>query len=179
MRWLSLLALLITVTACGGGSYRGRTDKLINNHSLLSEEKWGLELVKVDGEYSDAGSAKGLRHLNLEYFANQLMEVEEARIAVTDTMESLLRAINRDEQLRPRLLEYPMTVENITMRVRLEHFFGDYFDPIYIGFVVVEDGYITYYSPQNKIRQREPYNKALRIAVETEEQELQKADNRV
>jgi len=178
MKWLSLFTVLLLVTSCsiGGKSGRGRSEKIVHNHSLLTEEKWGIKLVTVDGEFSTEGTMKGLRHLNLEYYSNQLMEVEEAREAVTDTLEGLLRALNRDEQLRPNLLEYPLTVENLTMRLSLEHFFGDYFEPIYIGLVKVEDGYITYYTHNNKIKQREPYNKALRHIGDSEEQQLRDAD---
>ncbi len=176
-RWVALAITAFTMTSCRSGTVMEKTDELVANQAMMADESWGLKLVKVQGEYeSRAGIKDGIRHLNIEYYANQLMEVEEARAAITDTMERLLRALNRDEKLRPSILEYPLTVENITMNVKLQHFFGDYFDPVYIEKVTVEDGYVSYYTHRNKIKKREPYNQALREVADLREEELRQAE---
>lgn len=167
-------ACLALSSACSSKGFSDRSEKVVENYSKRAQLDHRLELQHFEFDYAD-GTMSGINHLTVEYYAYQLMEIDEARQAITETAEGLLQSINNDDELRPFILNYPMEVDNLTMRIEIEHFFGQYFEPVYIGYVVLEDGFISYYSYDKTLKRRESYDNAQRNIADMEAKAIEEA----
>ncbi len=172
---LSALVIATILTGCGGKAYVNATNQAVYRHAQLVEKSHDVKLMRSTPD-TLGGAEEGMDQLDVQYYVYRLMEVEDSRQLMTHLVDSLLKEINKDPELRPHLTEYPFTSDRLTVKLEFNHFFGDYFEPLYIKTVTLSDDMLTYYTFNKKIKRREPYTKAKQLVADRFQDELDQAE---
>lgn len=129
--------------------------------------KYKLKLYDSRIYYSDE---VGVYKLRLDFTTMQIVELCEARFMLVDIVEGYLSRINNNILLRGDLSHRPFSPMNLEVHVTFESFYVIDVDPMYIGFIIMEEGTSFFYNAEldNRIseywhKRIEPYSKTLQI----------------
>lgn len=92
---------------------------------------------------------EGIPSIRLEFITQHILELCEARQLLVDVVEGLLVKLNTD-YIEPELRPFPFTADQLEIYIDFESFYLEYDDPMYIGWVVLEDGIAFYYAANLK-----------------------------
>ena len=119
-----------------------------------------------------------MHRIRLQYRTQNILELQEARAMLVDLVEEYLETLNANP-LAQMNLEEGFSADNLLIYVDFQTYWGLYGDPLYIGWMVLEDGLVYYYDFDVKNRnvdywysRIESYNKSkevVRIERESEE----------
>lgn len=88
-------------------------------------KKHQMDCVGVGG-----GMMGSVYMIGLSFRVYHPLERNEARMLVVDCVEELLKAVNRNEEIRPYLQDYPFTTKNVSIAIYSSYPDGrDVFDP--------------------------------------------------
>lgn len=172
--FIPLLVVLCVLGACDRHWKNDGANRSIESQSKRFVSKHGLELKALRRKENQQGL---IERVHVGYFAHQLFDVDEAREAVVDVVEQLLQRLNGDDRSRTQLATYPFTGDQIDLVLKVDHFFGDYFDGTYVGRIVLAQGLVYYYSFDGKLTNRESYSTAREILRDRKMEELRLADS--
>lgn len=83
--------------------------------------------------------------IRLEFSSQGILTMGEARHLLVDIVEGLLDRIN-DTALAAEVLPNPFTADNLEIYIDLQSFHGEFVDPFYVGWIVLEKGHAFYYA---------------------------------
>ncbi len=106
------LCLLITISLYGRNYPHGEhlTDKIFNQ--VVSKELKPKFHYGVSG-YGGSSSRDYVRLIFADFDYQRHMNQDEIFDVLIETTETILRAYNSNKRIRPLLIEYPLTIENI------------------------------------------------------------------
>lgn len=114
-------------------------------------------------------SAEHLKSFCLSFTTVKYVNLEQARKLFVSACEQLLAKVNKDEQIRPCLSNFPFTGNNIEIMLSFKDEYGERVSPPSIAFVFVSKG-IVYYSNYDNEKFidvfNETYEEALKIYQE-------------
>lgn len=186
-RFLTLFALLMGLTSCMGPQLWRPEPPIVRDYDsdaftsvtlhqaarLAHKHRWYLDDAWIS--YDEAGIVHRIR---LQYRTQNILELQEARAMLVDLVEEYLETLNANP-LAQMNLEEGFSADNLLIYVDFQTYWGLYGDPLYIGWMVLEDGLVYYYDFDVKNRnvdywysRIESYNKSkevVRIERESEE----------
>lgn len=170
------LFLCIVISACNQEPSLPESDRLAYKISgRIAEQlndKYDLRLNGVG--LSGSGDEDSLKTIMLSFSLTHLVTKEEGRDLILKCIEDFLREINNFEEIRPYLVQFPFTYENIGLRILFysDASYRSTLDPN-IGCISLDDGIITYKIASshnefiNKSVEKESYEEALKIQNRT------------
>jgi len=89
--------------------------------------KWGAENYHMKGMGTRGRFAEFVREIGVTFKHNGALSKEEILVIYYECVEELLNRVNSDEQIRPFLLNYPFSKENISIEMSFypEEGYGD------------------------------------------------------
>lgn len=155
--------------ACHGVVENAAMTRIVLSYERELKQKYKLKLHDSRMYYNDE---VGIYKLRLDFTTMQIMELCEARFMLVDIVEGYLSRINNNILLRQDLSHRPFSPMNLEIHVTFESFYIIYVDPMYIGFVIMEDGTSYFYNAELNFRvsdywhkRIEPYSKTLEIVT--------------
>lgn len=91
--------------------------RLVFEEALFLQEKLHFSLFSCGGGYKDC-----INSLEITVEVPGKLDLPKARIVFTGVIENWLRKINQDQQARPYYKNYPMTLDNIELRMMFADF---------------------------------------------------------
>lgn len=166
------LFVCIVVTACNQEPSLPESDRLAYKISgRIAEQlknKYDLDLNGIG--LSGNGDENTLKSIKLMFSLTHLVTKEEGRDLILKCIEDFLREINDFEEIRPYLIHFPFTYEDIGLRIL---FYSDArYEPTVdpnIDCISLIEGVIKYSIPDkqnrftNKSIEKESYEDALKI----------------
>lgn len=154
IRYLLILFILVTLVGCKrppppGPAYEERF--LVEyDTSDLSELIWDYTTnLKHDKSLflEDCMVCSGPEHskIRLQFVTQSILEMCEARDLLVDVVEGLLDRI-KSNHVKFHLRPDPFTADQLEVYINCESFFGEYVDPFYVGWIVLEEGMAYYYA---------------------------------
>ena len=141
--------------------------RIVLAYSRELKTKYKLKLHDAVTYYSDE---VGMYKLRLDFTTMQIVELCEARFLLVDIVEGFLSRINNNILLRGDLSHRPFSPMNLEIHVTFESFYVLHVDPMYIGFIILEEGTSFFYNAELDDRlseywhkRIEPYHKTLQI----------------
>ncbi|WP_068466627.1 hypothetical protein [Candidatus Protochlamydia phocaeensis] len=166
---MKLVCILLLGGICGCSLFDSGLSKgsklcygLIKKSGKRIGQKYGLSPSAIG-----AGGVYGLRLMILDFHRyGEPLTQEEARRLIVACAEEFLTDINSDESLRPYLLDYPFSPNNISIAIINYDSKGERTFAPYIGTVLISEGIITYLinTPEQlsyKDKIKETYEEAL------------------
>lgn len=89
----------------------------------------------------------GLYKIRLEFSSQDILEVGPARQLLVDVAEGLLDRLNSPMthyDIPPP--NYPITADQLEIYVDFQSFYGEFVDPYFVGWMVLENGMAYYYA---------------------------------
>lgn len=172
MRYLLFLTLVVMLSSCAPKKTMYQERVLVQaNTEDLSEVVWDFT-IKMEHEKrlrlqnSYVAAADGESFIRFEFTSQAIMEVGPARQLLVDVTETFLEMVNA-APVAKELLPYPFDADHLEIYIYLESFHGEYVDPFYVGWIVLEKGMAYYYAFDLKDRELdywhsriEPYAKS-------------------
>ncbi len=90
-------------------------EQLVKEHASEMYKRHGIILSGMGGQF-----LHGFKVLNLAFDWPKKSNEEELRLVLIDGVNQVLEALNRNEELRNEMVDYPMTPVNIDYTVSLE-----------------------------------------------------------
>lgn len=123
-------------------------------------KKYRMQVIGSGGGFMDT-----VNEVFISFELRRVLDKDEARCLIVDCVETMLKAYNEDEKIRPDLLNFPFTTKNIEISIYLSTPAGyDIYAP-QISTVAVftsnEVSYITRDKKGNRVKTTEPYAEAL------------------
>lgn len=152
--FLALCFLLVTFTGCEGPQFwiprppivRDYDSDAFTNVTLHQSARWSHKhrwyLEDSWISYDNFGIVNGIR---LQYRTQNILELQEARAMLVDFVEEYLELLNASPDTSAYLAE-GFSASNLQIYIDFQTFWGLYADPMYIGWVVLEDGMVYYYN---------------------------------
>lgn len=119
----------------------------------LFEKKYNLTLAGTQ-----ISGPREIKLMGLMFDLKQSLDKDEARRLIVETTEEYLNKINSNIELRPYLINYPYTLENIEINIFFEKETGEIFQSPNIGLVSSFNGLVEYQKWTRK--GRDYYDKA-------------------
>jgi len=76
---------------------------------------------KMDFIGTSGGMIDCVRMVGFSFEINRPVSRDEARYLIVDCVEELLKAFNENEKIRPFLMNYPFTEENVDIAIYIDH----------------------------------------------------------
>jgi hypothetical protein len=112
---------------------------------------------------------KHINKIRLEFITQDLMELREARDLLVDMVEDLLSLLNEDQHVGCNL-NFTFSANNLEIYINCESYWGLFGDPLYIGWILLQDGMTFLYASEIKHNEMdwwhsrvEPYSKSREI----------------
>lgn len=86
------------------------------------------------------------RTIVLEYYSQELLELEDARDLIVHMTEFVINKVNKHPFLFRTMPNAPIDASHLNIRVEFESFYGVYVDPLYVGRVELRDNVVHYYA---------------------------------
>lgn len=120
MRFMTLLLLLFSLTACLNSppknyevpEYEKMADRITHATAKKIESSTGLRLMGTGG-----GAINHIRKLNMAFMHLGKLQVDQGRELVVYCVNEYLSAINANEEIRPFLIHYPFTPEDVEIEI--------------------------------------------------------------
>ena len=114
----------------------------------------------------------GIFHICLHFRTQRLVDVCDGRDLIVQLVEGFLKRINSDSTVCGTIRPFPLTADHLKINIEFESFFGRYIDPLYMGRILLENGFVFYYShdalDKDTVRWKqrvETYEKPFALAV--------------
>ena len=177
-RFLILFFLLTMLTACEGPQLWRNPRPIVRDYDsdgftnvtlhqaarLAHQHRWYLDDSWV--YYNEMGIVHCIR---LQYRTQNILELQEARAKLVDLVEEFLDTLDDNSDTSMNLAE-GFSADNLIIYVDFQSYYGLYADPMYIGWMVLEDGMVYYYNFDVKNRdvdywysRVESYNKSKEV----------------
>lgn len=156
-----LVILMIALTSCNISYSRFCKKPIVRDYesdaftrvsifqanSVAHKWRWYLE----DGWilYDSTGLVKGIK---LRYRTQNILELQQARAKLVDFVEEFMTHLESDPEALGNLSP-DFTVDNLNVYVDFQSYWGMYGDPMYIGWMVLENGMAYYYNFDVKLRE--------------------------
>lgn len=151
---LALCFLLASLTACNGPQFWRPSPPIVRDYDsdaftsvtlhqaarLAHKHRWYLEDSWIS--YDDFNIVNGIR---LQYRTQNLLELQEARAQLVDLVEDFLENLENNPETAS-YLQPDFSASNLLIYVDFQSFWGMYGDPMYIGWMVLQDGMVYYYN---------------------------------
>lgn len=120
MRYISLLFLVLSLTACQTSSsknyqipdYEKMADRITDQTAKKIEAKTGLRLCGTGG-----GMMNHIRMMAMSFNCYSAVDMDKGRELVVYCVNEYLAAINANEEIRPHLIHYPFTPSDVEIRI--------------------------------------------------------------
>lgn len=141
---------------------------LLVAYSVILRHDYHLRL-ETSGIYTADNGSKKIR---LVYISQDILDLCEARSLLVDVIEGMADYV--------KLSGVPLSVNDIDLRINFESFFGLYVDPLYNGYILLQDGVVGYYAFKDKVKDNtenfwyeriEPYFKSYQFVTVTRKAE--------
>ena len=144
-------------------------DKIINKTEKQLKKEKDLFMIGTGGQMM--GDIQ-LARISFQYF--HLVNLEEARALLVYTIQTFLKNINDNKEVRPYLHNYPFTTKNIEIKIFIYQPDGHYPPQGSIQFLVLRNNILSYklvkpseFAPW-PILKEETYEEALKILAENQ-----------
>ncbi len=163
--FLSACFLLIILTACHGPLLWRPAPPIVRDYdssaftsvTLHQAARWGHKYrwYLEDGwmAYDRFGVVNGIR---LQYRTQNILELQEARARLVDFVEEFMENLLANPDTASTLAE-GFSTDNLLIYVDFQTYWGIYGDPMYIGWMVLEDGMVYYYNFDVKLNYEVDY----------------------
>lgn len=116
--------------------------RIVQEFAVDMEHKKKLHLERSKTCFNE----NGITAVQMEFISQDLIELCEARKLIVDMTEDLLERLNQDTILGPEFASFPFRPENLELYITYESYFGKYIDLIYIHWIGLEDGTVSFYT---------------------------------
>ena len=165
-----LFTIIILMFGCAQHSnHEIIIDRIINQTDLQLKKEKNLHAIGSGG--SMMGDIQ-LAEIYFQYF--HLVNLEEARVLLVYAIQTFLKNINENKEVRPYLHNYPFTTKNIEINIWILQPNGHYPDQGNIELLALENGILKYklvapseFAPW-PILKEETYEEALKILAENQ-----------
>jgi hypothetical protein len=151
MHYLLILTLMVVLSSCAPEKTMYQERVLVQaNTEDLSEVVWDFT-IRMEHEKrlrlanSYVAAAEGESFIRFEFTSQAIMEVGPSRQLLVDVAETFLEMVN-NAPVAKELLPYPFDADHLEIYIYLESFHGEYVDPFYVGWIVLEKGMAYYYA---------------------------------
>ena len=146
--------------------YCAKIDKITDAFVKDMHKKHGLVCYGKGGSCMD-----NIKRISLSLKKAVKSDIPESRVLLVNCVEEFLKRVNTDEDVRPFLVQYPFTNENIEISIVFKgpEQIGDQQDIIDVFNMEERVIYYGYDKTHNKekVMLREPYEEALKIVKES------------
>ena len=140
-------------------------------------KKHGLVCCGIGG-----GCMDNIKVINVSFDQKKESDIPEARVLLVNCVEEFLRRINADEDVRPFLVQYPFTNENVNISIGFiePKEDADLQNIVHAFNVKGEAVYSIYDKPHDRYKPtfEEPYEEALKIVKESGRLDVDMSDER-
>lgn len=167
---LITLLLIPILSSCSMGKLLKEEDpnkQLICDHAAKQKKRYNLNLVA-----SGFSQSKDSSEFEIQYNSCAHIEIPQVRRLFVLSLEEFLNMVNADEELRPRLKSYPITIENMKFNLGFVSVEGEFAEPPYIAYAYLENDHICYCYYDNLFGKfidyddvKESYEEALQIVI--------------
>ncbi len=159
MRKINFIFLVLILTSCCtfGPSrpvpeYISKADAIRSSVSERLARKYNMCIVgTIDGMMYNVNK------LGVMFHIYRPLTLEEAREIYVDCVLEFLNEINNNEEIRPYLVNYPFTLQNVDISIASRtSIYTDYYDPfIYYVMNIKDKVYYVTKPPENKFDRKE------------------------
>ena len=171
---IGLLFLIIFSSSIRLLDYSRRMNQLIIFYADTLEKEKGFILSKIGG-----GISQDITHFSMSFQVPIKANIEIARKEYIETMEGFKTLVNTDRLIRPRLKQFPFTIEGINLTLFFKHDYNNKNANISdVTLMHYCNGIIYYYTEGNGTLDsqklyNEPYETALNIVKDSGDPKLQ------
>jgi hypothetical protein len=140
-------------------AYTENSNRVIKSHAKLMQKQYGLNLGGTGGS-----GPTDIVTLYLYYEQDRTSNVGHARKLYVSIIESLIKIVNADKEIRPYLRDFPFTYQNCDITLSFSK--RDEFGTGSLSMVALCGKDILYYTlinGRNEVTHEEPYEEALKI----------------
>ena len=170
--YIYIFLLLATLTSCG--MFKRDYPEIAHAITLRTAKELylekGMQLTVTGG-----GMIDQVNHLTMGLAYLFPLEEKEARVLLIETLDQYLANINRNEEVRPFLNNYPFKAQDISLSI---HFYCPNHARVLPGelnYATINDGSLIYYT---KDKQDRVSLKLLQETLEEARQKVQEYDSR-
>lgn len=127
-----------------------------------------------------------IKKFYLEYASQELLTLCEARLLIVELVEEFLSRVNNNSVLGFQLENFPLTPDDLCVKINFESFYGIYNDQLYIGQVWLNHGCVRFYAFNRKVPEYdwdnhrfEPYFKSRELALLKKEADLPYSEDKL
>lgn len=151
--------------ACQGVVDNEEMTRVVLTYAAELKKKYKLKFHDGRMYYAD-----DIYKLRLDFTTQQILELCPARHLLVDIVEGYLSRINENAILKGQISNRPFTAMNLEVHVTFTSFYIRFVDPMYIQWIILEDGTSYFFNAELGERTSdywhkriEPYNKTLQI----------------
>ena len=118
--WILLFSLVTALIVMSFSFFKPSYSDIASN--IIA--KVGKNLAKkhkMDFVGTSGGMIDCVRMVGFSFQINRPVSRDEARYLIVDCVEELLKAFNENEKIRPFLMNYPFTEENVDIAIYIAH----------------------------------------------------------
>jgi len=115
---------------------------IVQEVSVNFKHKRRLRLADAKTFYNE----EGIHTIQLKYTTQELLDPSVARLLIVDLVDSMTDKLNGNMYLVPEFSHLVFLPSNFEIYISCESYYARYVDPLYIRYICIEDGIITYYA---------------------------------
>ena len=119
--------------------------KIVVNFATAMKVEKHLELEDSWAYYND-----DIEKFYLEFSSQRALTVYDARLILVELVEEFLYRVNNNNFVSFELRQYPLTADNLDVKINFESFYGRYIDEQYVGWLRLKNGCVRFYAFDNK-----------------------------
>ncbi len=172
-----LFPLVLCLCVASSCSKRWKSDSAngaIEKQSQRFAAQHGFELKSLQKKQAPDGR---IQRVNVGYFSESMFDMDEAREKLVSVVDGILRRLNEDPRTKGQLEPYPFTGDQVDVVIKVDSFLGDFFDRVYVGRIVLNQGLVYYYGFDGKLMGREPFAESSQMVRDKQLQEVRVADS--
>lgn len=150
--------------ACQGIVDNEEMTRVVMTYAAHLKDQYKLKLHDGRMYYN---AEKGIYKLRLDFTSMQIVELCLARHILVDIVEGYLTRINENSILRGEISNRPFSVMNMEVHVAFESFYVRYVDPMYIQWIILEDGTSYFFNAELGERTSDYWHKRIEPYIKT------------
>jgi len=170
MKCFKFLLLLLFLSAC----HKSHSDLADEQMSIYAKKAYEEKGIVLEG--SGGAMMNDIKTFTLSFNCYDYLTLEQTRVLVVQVMNEFLEQVNENEEIRPFLHTYPLTLKNISLMIGFRNHHDQPPPREYIALAYTHEGKIFYShldvpnftSSKFCDDYRESFNDAVRIVMQQE-----------
>lgn len=151
--FLALCFLLAILTGCEGPQFwraeppivRDYNSDVFTNVTLHQAARWEhIHRWYLEDSWIYYDKFGTVDRIRLQYRTQNILELRQAREKLVDLVEEYLQLLQSNPDTAQNLVE-GFSADNLLIYVDFQSYWGLYGDPLYVGWMVLQDGCVYYY----------------------------------